>query len=62
MENATPVFVFVVVKFLRGSVPYKALKSGSGQSGCADIECKISFLIKRCFMVAQDENLSYEKV
>jgi len=43
----TPVFVLIVVMFPRVSMLCETKESGSGESGCADFEYNISFLIKR---------------
>jgi len=59
-ENAK--FYGMLLSFPWVSMPYEAKESGSGQSGCTDFEYDISILIKRCFPVAHDENLSYKKV
>jgi len=63
MQDFTaPVFVLLLDKFLRVSVPYEAKESGSRQSGCADFEYDIGIWIKRRFPVGHDENSSYKKV
>ena len=55
------VSVFVVVKVQQVSVPYEPNESGCWQSGCADFEYNISFLIKNRFTVAHDENSSCKR-
>ena len=48
--------------FPRVSVTCKAERSTPRQSRYADSDFGISFLMKRCFVVVNDENLSCERV
>ena len=51
-----------VIKFPQVSVTYKAERSDPRQSRYADSEFSIDFLMKRCFVVVNDKNLSCKRV
>ena len=43
-------------------MPYGAKESGSGQSGCGDLNMTSVYFDQKMFPVAHDENSSYKKV